>query len=101
MLTIFKKIRQQLAAKNNVVKYLRYAIGEILLVGIGILIGFQMNNWNLERKDKDRLHNKIQSIAKNFFANTIRINKVCKSYFVDLIKIQDLSILVIQEFTDT
>jgi hypothetical protein len=48
---VFRKIRQQLAAENNVAKYLRYAIGEILLVVIGILIALQVNNWNQNRKE--------------------------------------------------
>ena len=33
-------------------KYLRYAIGEIVLVVIGILIALQINNWNEQRKDR-------------------------------------------------
>lgn len=48
---VFRKIRQQLAAQNNVAKYMRYAIGEILLVVIGILIALQVNNWNQNRKE--------------------------------------------------
>jgi len=47
---IFRNIRQKLAAENNVAKYLRYAIGEIVLVVIGILIALQINNWNENRK---------------------------------------------------
>ena len=39
-----------MAAENRVAKYLRYAIGEILLVVIGILIALQVNNWNKQRK---------------------------------------------------
>jgi hypothetical protein len=50
MTRIFKNIRQKLAAENSVVKYLRYAIGEIVLVVIGILIALQINNWNENRK---------------------------------------------------
>ena len=53
MVRIFKSIRQKLAAQNlpdrqagKVAAYLRYAIGEILLVVIGILIALQINNWN-------------------------------------------------------
>lgn len=46
---IFRKQRQQLAADNNVVKYLRYAIGEIVLVIIGILIALGINNWHQAR----------------------------------------------------
>jgi len=53
MLRFFRNIRQKLAAENNVVKYLRYAIGEILLVVIGILIALQINNWNdLQKQQK-------------------------------------------------
>jgi Family of unknown function (DUF6090) len=54
---IFRNIRQKLAAENNVAKYLRYAVGEIILVVIGILVALQINNWNEERK------NHIEEIA--------------------------------------
>jgi len=50
MFRFFSKIRYQLAAQNRVAKYLRYAVGEILLVVIGILIALQVNNWNESRK---------------------------------------------------
>ncbi len=48
---IFRNVRQKLAAENKVMAYLRYAIGEIVLVVIGILIALQVNNWNERRKD--------------------------------------------------
>jgi hypothetical protein len=49
MLRFFSKIRYQLAAENRAAKYLRYAIGEILLVVVGILLALQVNNWNQQR----------------------------------------------------
>ena len=50
MIKFFSKIRQRLLTENKFIKYLIYAIGEILLVVIGILIALQVNNWNEERK---------------------------------------------------
>ncbi|MBT8306228.1 MAG: hypothetical protein KJN85_04770, partial [Maribacter sp.] len=50
MIKFFRKIRQQLLIENRTGKYLLYAIGEIVLVVIGILIALQINNWNEEKK---------------------------------------------------
>ncbi|GHA30492.1 hypothetical protein GCM10007103_09880 [Salinimicrobium marinum] len=47
----FRKIRQKLLIESKFSKYLLYAIGEIILVVIGILIALQINNWNQNRKD--------------------------------------------------
>ncbi|MFN1835207.1 DUF6090 family protein [Balneola sp. MJW-20] len=52
MLRFFQHIRQSLIKTDNVRRYLLYAIGEILLVGIGILLALQVNIWNEERKDQ-------------------------------------------------
>jgi hypothetical protein len=46
---LFRKIRQTLIKEGNIKKYLLYAIGEILLVMIGISLAFQVNNWNDNR----------------------------------------------------
>lgn len=51
MLPLFRKIRFQLAKDNQFLNYSRYAIGEIILVVIGILIALQINNWNENRKN--------------------------------------------------
>lgn len=51
MIPIFKKRRKQLAEDNKVLKYLRYAFGEIILVVLGILIALQINAWNKTRMD--------------------------------------------------
>ncbi len=53
MIPIFRKIRKKMADDNKPVKYLRYAIGEIALVVIGILIALQINNWNEVRKTEN------------------------------------------------
>ena len=50
MIKFFRKIRQRLLSENKITKYLIYALGEILLVVIGILIALQINNWSEEQK---------------------------------------------------
>ena len=53
MLRFFRQIRQRLLTENKFSKYLLYAVGEILLVVIGILIALQVNNWNEARLERE------------------------------------------------
>ena len=50
MINFFRRTRRKLAANNQFLEYSRYALGEIVLVVIGILIALQINNWNEDRK---------------------------------------------------
>ena len=50
MIKFFRKIRYKLMSENKTGKYFKYAIGEIILVMIGILLALQINNWNENRK---------------------------------------------------
>jgi hypothetical protein len=66
MINFLRRKRMQLANDNKVLKYLRYAFGEIILVVLGILIALQINNWNKSRMDHRlgesyliRLHNEL------------------------------------------
>jgi len=51
MIPFFRKTRKKMAYDNRPIKYMRYAIGEIVLVVIGILIALQINNWNQNKND--------------------------------------------------
>lgn len=54
MIKLFRTIRRRLFAENRLSNYLFYALGEIILVVIGILIALQINNWNESRKQEAR-----------------------------------------------
>jgi hypothetical protein len=54
MIKFYRHIRQNLLNQGKTTKYLKYAIGEIILVVIGILIALQINNWNEKRHQKDK-----------------------------------------------
>ena len=58
MFIIFRRLRQTFLESGSFTKYLLYAIGEILLVVIGILIALQVNNWNEENR-REALKNEI------------------------------------------
>lgn len=68
MIKFFRKIRQKTLTENKFGKYLTYAIGEIILVVIGILIALNINNWNEEIKDQNKLLN-IYSLIYNDIEN--------------------------------
>ncbi|MGB5203691.1 DUF6090 family protein [Eudoraea sp.] len=67
MIGFFRKIRKKLADDNKPLKYMRYAVGEIVLVVIGILIALSINNWNelnKERKSEKIILNEIRDNLK-------------------------------------
>ncbi|MGB5370961.1 MAG: DUF6090 family protein [Flavobacteriaceae bacterium] len=72
MIPFLRKIRKNLLVSGNTGKYITYAIGEIFLVVIGILIALQINNWNEGRKDKSRLQTNIKSISEDIQADIIQ-----------------------------
>ena len=53
MIKFFRKIRQNLLSEGKTGKYFKYAIGEIVLVMIGILLALQVNNWNQRLKNEE------------------------------------------------
>ncbi|OIQ36705.1 MAG: hypothetical protein BM563_10340 [Bacteroidetes bacterium MedPE-SWsnd-G1] len=69
MIKFFRKIRQQLLNEGKTSKYFKYAIGEIVLVVIGILIALQINTWNQERLNNIERQNIIASLNSEFLKN--------------------------------
>jgi len=73
MIPFFRKIRKTLADDNKPLKYLRYAIGEIVLVVFGILIALSINNWNEHRKSRLQEVNILTKLNTDLKANLIEI----------------------------
>jgi len=62
--------------KNKTGKYLKYAIGEIVLVMIGILLALQVSNWNQDRKDRISERKLLDNIHRDFIQNKISFDSV-------------------------
>lgn len=80
MIKFFRKIRQKLLAENRFSKYLFYALGEIILVVIGILIALQINNWNEKRKDRLREQAILKSLRIDFKTNIENVDDAYNTF---------------------
>ncbi|WCO02217.1 DUF6090 family protein [Psychroserpens ponticola] len=92
--------------ENKTSKYFKYAIGEIVLVVIGILIALQINNWNENNKQKAELKGYLNNISKNIQSDVIDLN-VIKSFrdssklgAQQFIKLANQNTITIDEFSE-
>ena len=76
MIPFFRKIRKKMADDNRPLKYLRYAIGEIVLVVIGILIALKINNMNEERIQYKELNDLMKSISSAIQSDLKNLNLI-------------------------
>jgi len=93
MIPFFRKIRKQFADDNKPLKYMRYAIGEIVLVVIGILIALQVNNWNEERSNLERFENILKELRWDLETDIVNSEKIINDEEV----IDSLSRLVLRQ----
>ena len=75
MIKFFRQIRKSLIEKNQMGKYFKYAIGEILLVVIGILIALQINNWNENRKERAQEKELLEQLQSEFQSNLEQLDQ--------------------------
>lgn len=81
MIKFFRNISKSLLAESKTTKYLKYAVGEIVLVVIGILIALQINNWNERKKEEVIVFNFLANLKEaltddiNSLEHTISFNK--------------------------
>lgn len=84
MIKFFRKIRLDLLSEGKTAKYLKYAIGEIILVVIGILIALGINNWNENRK--------LEEIRQSYYHQLIEDFEADKAYAENQIQLMESSI---------
>ncbi|MDT0551770.1 DUF6090 family protein [Urechidicola vernalis] len=75
MISLFRKIRKKLAEEKKFKQYLRYAIGEIILVVVGILIALQINTWNQDRISNNEEKAILKNIYTEFSKNKLEIDE--------------------------
>jgi hypothetical protein len=78
MIKFFRKIRQKLLKENRVTRYLFYALGEIVLVVIGILIALSINTWNENLKNKNKEKLILQDLHLEFQKNKEKLQSTIK-----------------------
>ena len=76
MINFFRKKRKKMADDNKTLKYTRYAIGEIVLVVIGILIALSINNWNETQKMNKWEHRFSIDLQSELKSNLIQLEKI-------------------------
>ena len=80
MIKFFRKIRQNLLMKNNTGTYFKYAIGEIILVIIGILIAVSINGWNEDRKLKQEEQSILKDLKQEMKMNLGALKNVIEGH---------------------
>jgi hypothetical protein len=94
MIKFFRKIRQNLLNQGKTTKYFKYAIGEIILVVIGILIALQINNWNTNKANEKQAYNQLLEVQKEIVYNITEFDARSDYYIKKLRNVRRV-------FTDT
>lgn len=104
MPTIFRKIRKALLSQNRFSKYLFYAIGEIILVVIGILLALQINTWNQEKNNKNEEQFYLNKLQVNLVQDTVYLSNRMRQLNFTLDSLTSLEVLLrdkkLKEFTN-
>jgi len=69
MIKLFRKTRKRLLAENKFSRYLIYAVGEIILVVIGILIALKVNNYNIQELNNEKFETIFHEVNENIIAD--------------------------------
>ena len=100
MLFLLRNIRRKMLTENKVTTYLLYAIGEIFLVVVGILIAVQIDNWNEAQKEKESLNEYLIALKAEFKENQKRLEQVRKINQNNIHSAQKLSAIMGADTTE-
>ena len=92
MIKFFRKIRQKLLSENKFSRYLIYAIGEIVLVVVGILIALAINNWNINNANKKEEIYYLQKLKLNLQQDTTYVRARLRGIHIGLSMLDSLEI---------
>ena len=78
---MFSFMRNRLSSKETVLSYFLYAIGELVLIALGILLALQLDNWNQKRLNGIRERVLLAEIQDEFIFNKEELVETARSYF--------------------
>ncbi|MBN7815166.1 DUF6090 family protein [Algoriphagus pacificus] len=90
MIKFFRKIRQNLLSDGKTGKYFKYAIGEIVLVMVGILLAVQVNNWNIDKNNSKQEVALLSQLENEYEENLKEVNEKIEMRFAILSSINEL-----------
>ncbi|MFK5982313.1 MAG: DUF6090 family protein [Flavobacteriaceae bacterium] len=93
MIKFFRKIRQNLLSEEKTGKYFKYAVGEIVLVVVGILIALQINNWNES--------NKLSDLKQIYYRQLLKDLSVDKEYIFKKLNLYNARIVAYENYLDS
>lgn len=77
---MFAKIKMKLLNKNKIGPYIRYAIGEIILIVIGVSIAISLNNWNKKRQQEKVINGIFSILISDMKSDTVEVSQIIDFY---------------------
>jgi hypothetical protein len=99
MLRFFRLLRKKLLEEGHIRKYIWYAIGEVFLVVIGILIALQINNWNNDRKDRQKELAYLIGYKQDLEQNIFELDRVINNTLDEAVQSDTLLMILTDQIT--